>query len=241
MDDAKRFVESKISPIDIEYRRVEFFETTDKVLRTSLTVNSLELGVLNYESYRFVARRSKLADQLTRRHLKKLLRKIPDLLEEDSTIDFFTLPVYVRSLFDGGLKDILAEELSLHPEASPSKLCIELSADMLYEDLETAKKRIAEIREFGIKIAIFEVGDSFCPIFRLSELDFDLAFLDSYSVDSLATSDREKIAGSLTKYLHCLGVKVFTPHLDSPEKLEGARLVGIDGHTLNTGGAEDGQ
>ena len=110
-------------------------------------------------------------------------------------------------------------------------MCIELSADILYEDLAAASEKINELRSLGVKVAICEVGDQFCPVFRLSEIKFDYAFMDSYSTESLDKESCERIAGSLVKYLHYLDAKVVAPGLDAEEKILGAKSVGVDGYT----------
>lgn len=231
MATVKETVESGINPIVMDFSEVDFFESDTKLLRTFITINSLDLGVLTYKEYRFVARRTKIGNHLVRRHLEKLFRIIPDILAEDGSITAFTVPVYARLLFDGELASMLVDMKSLYPEVPIGKVCIELSADMLYEDLKEASKKIDELRTLGVKVAICEVGDEFCPVFRLSEIRFDYAFMDAYSTECLDGEDAERIAGSLVKYLHYLDVKVIAPGLDTKEKILGAKSVGADGYT----------
>ena len=45
----------------------------------------------------------------------------------------------------------------------------------------------------GVRIAICEVGDEFCPVFRLAELPFDYAFVDDYATNSLDREDCERV------------------------------------------------
>ena len=91
---------------------------------------------------------------------------------------------------------------------------------------------LAELREMGVKIAICEVGDEFCPVFRIASLPVDYAFIDEYATASLDRDDAERIAGSLVKYLHYLDVKVIAPELDSEDKIAGAKAVECDGYTV---------
>ena len=246
MVDFNKADEISFRPIVLDFSEVRFFAAEKRMLRSFLTVNSLDLGVLGYEQYRYVARRTKVGNQLVRRHFEKLFRSIPELLSRDPEIDCFTLPVYARMLFDGELASLLVEMKSVYPEIPLAKICVELSADMLYEDLDVAAEKIDELRLLGVRVAIFEVGDRFCPVFRLSEIKFDYAFMDSYSTDSLGDESAERIAGSLAGYLHHLGSLVIAPALDSKEKIESAKLVGADGYTVALepsleGGSDDGQ
>lgn len=224
-------IDSKINPVTLEFSDVSLFEGDGRLVRSFIVFNSLDLGVLSYGQYRFVARRTKLAYQIVRRHIEKLFRKIPELLSEDERIGCFTVPVYARLLMSGELASMLVDMISLYPEIPVGKVCIELSADILYEDLKLAAEKINELRELGVKVAVFEVGDEYCPVFRLSEIKFDYAFMDVYSVDSLDTDAAERVAGSLVSYLHHLNAKVIAPGLDTEERLRVARQLGVDGYT----------
>ena len=227
-------IESGIKPITVGFSEVKFFESDKKIFRSFLTVNSLDLGVLGYEQYRFVARRTRTGNQLVNRHLLKLFRMMPELIEKNPDVECFTFPVYARLLVDSELATMLVDMLSLYPEVAPSKVCVELSADILYEDLETLAPKIKELRDLGVRIAICEVGDMFCPVFRLTEFKFDYAFMDAYSTATLDSDSCERIAGSLVRYLHYLDVPVVAPGLDTEAKRSGAKSVGVDAYTEET-------
>ena len=231
-DKVKALIDSGVAPILLQYEPVRFFSSAETILRSHLVVNSLELGTLTMREYRFVARRTKQGDHLVERHLLKLCREIPALLAENPSVTAVTVPAYARLLRDGFLAKTVLEILSFFPEVSPATLCIELSADILYEDMEEAAARIAELRSLGVKVAIAEVGDEYCPVFRLTSLAFDYAFLDRYATDSLLGDSAERIAGSLVGFLHYLKVKVVAPLLETEEARAAAEAVGCDGYTV---------
>lgn len=229
---AELTLQSGVTPIVFDYQRVKMFESNKAPIRTFMVLNTLELGTLTYKEYRFVARRTKQGNHMVRRHIEKLIRLIPDLLDANPEAECFTIPVYARLLKDGELARMLFDALTLYPEVPPSSVCIELSADILYEDINDARERIKELRELGVKIAICEVGDEFCPVFRLAELAFDYAFLDDFAVASLDREDNERVAGSLVKFLHFLNVKVVAPLLETDNQIAGAKSAGCDGYTV---------
>ena len=233
MATVRETLESNITPIVLGFSEVRFFESEKRIFRSFLTVNSLDLGVLTYQQYRFVARRTKVGNHMVHRHIQKLFRRIPLLLEENPDIELFTIPVYARLLNESELATMLVDMIALYPEVPVGKICIELSADILYEDLTEAAEKINELRQLGVKIAVLEVGDQFCPVFRLSEINFDYAFMDSYSTSSLDKDSCERIAGSLIGYLHHLGAKVVAPGLDSEEKIKGARRIGAEAYSTD--------
>jgi EAL domain-containing protein (putative c-di-GMP-specific phosphodiesterase class I) len=225
-------LKSGIPPIVFDYQDVRFFASSNYLVRTAMVINSLDLGTLTPKEYRFVARRTKQGEHMVRRHIEKLVRLIPKLIEKDPAIECFTIPTYAKMLKGGALSGMLFDALTLYPETPPSKICIELSADILYEEMEEAVTRVAELREMGVKVAICEVGDEFCPVFRLASLPVDYAFIDEYATASLDREDAERVAGSLVKYLHYLDVKVIAPELDSEAKIAGAKAVECDGYTV---------
>ena len=106
-----------------------------------------------------------------------------------------------------------------------------VSLECLYL-MEEAAARIAELRSLGVRVAISEVGDEYCPVFRLTTLAFDYAFLDRYATDSLLGDGAERIAGSLVGFLHYLKVKVVAPLLETEEQCAAAEAVGCDGYTV---------
>ena len=224
-------IDSGITPIVIEIDEAHHFESREKLARTFLTINSLDLGVLTYRQYRFVARRTKQSAQLTDRHVQKLFRRLPELLEDRADISCYIIPVYARLVKDGELVDILLRAMSIYPDAYPGRVCIEISADILYEDIDGVKERIQQLRNMGFRIAISEVGDRFCPIFSLAEIPFDYAFLDEAVMAKLAEPDGDRVVGSIVNYLKSLDVKVFAPDVSDPELLFDLKRVGCDGYT----------
>lgn len=224
-------IDSGITPIVIEIDEAHHFESREKLARTFLTINSLDLGVLTYRQYRFVARRTKQSAQLTDRHVQKLFRRLPELLEDRADISCYIIPVYARLVKDGELVDILLRAMSIYPDAYPGRVCIEISADILYEDIDGVKERIDQLRQMGFRIAISEVGDRFCPIFSLAEIPFDYAFLDEAVMAKLVLPDGDRVVGSIVNYLKSLDVKVFAPDVSDPDLLFDLKRVGCDGYT----------
>lgn len=223
-------VESGIQPITFQYDTVHFFDESPSIKRSFLQINSLDMGTLTYRQYRFLARRSKQGDALVRRHLHGILRAIPSFSDKEKAA-LYTMPVYARTLQDGKLAEILFEGFSLFPKVAPNLVCMEFSADLLYENVEVARERIDALRSLGVKIAVGEVGDEFCPVFRLAALQFDYAFLDEYAIEHLLDDNAEQSVGALIAYLHTLQVRVIAPNLLRDEQIERARALGCDGYT----------
>jgi EAL domain-containing protein (putative c-di-GMP-specific phosphodiesterase class I) len=99
--------------------------------------------------------------------------------------------------------------------------------------MDESRARIEELRNMGVKVAICEVGDEFCPVFRLASLPFDYAFIDEYSTKTLDRDDAERVAGSLVKFLHYLGAQVVAPSLWNDDMIAGAKAVECDGYSIS--------
>ena len=239
-DRVAQVIESGIEPITLQYDTVRFFDDSPRIYRTFLQLNSLELGTLTYREYRFVARRNKQGDRLVQAHITKLFRAIPQILEKQS-VRCFTIPVYAKLLRDGVLAKMLFEGFALFPKVPAALICVELSADILYEDVEAACAQIKTLRELGVKVAIGEVGDEFCPVFRLSALPFEYAFLDAYATDRLLDANAEHTVGGLVNYLHALQVCVVAPALTAEAQTQRARTLGCDGYTVAREEVTDGE
>ena len=224
-------VDSGVTPITLLYDTVRFLDETPEMKRSFLQINSLELGTLTYRQYRFVARRTKQGEALVRRHIHGVLRAIPQMLQEQR-VSAVCVPVYARTLQSGKLAELLFEAFALFPQVKPAMLCIEISADILFEDVELARERIAELHALGVKVAIGELGDEFCPIFRRASFQFEYAFLDSYAIEHLLDDNAEQSVGALVAYLHTLQVRVIAPELSDEAQIAKARELGCDGYTL---------
>ena len=226
-------LESGITPLTFDYQNVVFFGKETGILRTTMVLHSPDVGTLTYREYRYVARRTRPGLHMVKRHVEKLLRLIPKVTEQYPNIECFTVPVFPRMIRDGELIRILYDAFAMSPAVHPSQVCIEVSADILYEDTETVKARLEEIRELGVKVAINEVGDEYCPFFKLSSLPFDMIFLDGYATDILETSEAEQVMGGLIQYLKSFGVPVIAPELETDAQLAAAKLLECSGYSLS--------
>ena len=226
-------LESGITPLTFDYQNVVFFGKETGILRTTLVLHSPDVGTLTYREYRFVARRTRPGLHMVKRHVEKLLRLIPKVTEQFPNIECFTVPVFPRMIRDGELIRILYDAFAMSPAVHPSQVCIEVSADILYEDTETVRARLEEIRELGVKVAINEVGDEYCPFFKLSGLPFDMIFLDGYATDILDSFEAEQVMGGLIQYLKSFGVPVIAPELETDAQLAAAKLLECDGYSLS--------
>ncbi len=230
---AKEAVRSGITPIELSYYAAAGFdEDADLVLRSVLVISSLELGTLSPSQYRYVARRSKQGDALVERHLQKLLPALPQLMRAHRNLRCVTVPVFPRLLKEGRISALLFQFLAKNPQINVKHLCMEFSADILYEDPQLVRQELDQLKQMGVQLAISEAGEDSCPLARLTGLGAQYIFADSLPLSALEADDAA--AENLVRYLHMFDAKVFAPQLTTQAQISAAVSAGFDGFTATT-------
>lgn len=229
----EQVINSGVKPIVLDLQRVLNFSGDVEAIRTSLVINSLELGVLTANQYRYVARRTDQGSKLVERNLEKLFFFYDDIKKEFRTAKFFTISVYARALLDGVLFQTFSEFFRRYPNVEADKICIEISADILFEDIKTYKKEIDNLRQLGVKVAVCEVAQEFCPLLRLNEINYDAVFLDGYFTSNLEDESRENEINGVMCIINNRPSKVYGSCV-AQESIPLLEKIGADGYTLET-------
>ncbi len=221
---------SGIEPLVFDFEEVRIFGSAKKLLRSFLVVNSLELGVLTMKQYRFVARRTAVGDAMVERHIHKLFYKLPDLMASMPEVELFTVPVYPRMLKNKSISDIIMKELAKFPAVDLSRFALEISSDILYEELDELVPELERCHELGVKLIVSEVGDPFCPVLRLKKLPFDMAFLDTAALH--LSEDDPALPGSLVFMLKSLNLTPYATELCDEGLIPLAESIGCAGYSI---------
>lgn len=224
-------LDSGIKPIILDVQRVKNYADEIEGVRTSLIVKSLALGTLTANEYRYVARRTPQANGLVERNIEKLFYFFDTIKSEHDGAKFFSVSVYARTLLGGELARMLADEMRKHPNVDVTKICLEMSADILFENLDEFKKELAKLKETGFKIALCEVGSEFCPLLRLNEIPYDIVFLDGYVPKSIEEDGREQEMVALMNIIATHPVKVYGSCVTN-EQIPILEKIGADGYTF---------
>ena len=225
--------DSGVIPMVLDAQRVLDFSGSVEGIRTSLVVKSLELGVLTANEYRFVARRTEQGVRLVERNLEKLFYFYHDYKKEFPKAKFFTVSVYAKSLLNGALFKTLDTYLKANPLVAPEDICLEISADVLFEDVSAYKKEIHNVKQLGVKIALCEVASEFCPLLRLNEIEYDVVFLDEYFIKSLTDEDGESKASAVMNIINNRPCKIYGSSIEISE-VPLLEKIGADGYSLAT-------
>ena len=223
-------LDSGIKPIMLDAQRVKNYANDVEGVRTSLIVKSLTLGTLTANEYRFVARRTAQANGLVERNIEKLFYFFEELKKEHQGAKFFTVSVYARTLKDGELTRILMDAMKKYPSVDVTKIVLEMSADILFENLDEYVKELETIKNLGFKIALCEVGSEFCPVLRLNTIPTDIVFLDGYVPTSVEQDGREQEMQALMNIITTHPVKIYGSCV-TKEQIPLIEKLGADGYT----------
>ncbi len=206
-ENVEKLLSSGVEPIELSFEVVEYINSNKVILRSILNINSLELGRLTPAEYRVVAGRSKQGGELLARQIEKVFDAFPLIYEKYPTLECITIPILSRTLLEGAAASIIFEEFEKNASVSPSYIAFEISSDVLFEEMSSLSERFGEIRDLNVRIAVSELGDEFCPVFRLRELPYDFAFADKYSLELLEGDDER--AKGLPSVVHLDRAKLF--------------------------------
>ncbi len=232
-DTAKQTIDSGVKPIVLSCYAVKPFDNQDKViLRSNVSINSIDLGFLSPLEYRFVARRTKQGDLLVEKHIEKLFANYKNLSKKFSGFECVTIPAFPRLLRESRLFNLLSAAFSNNGGVPTEKICIELSSDVFFEDYEPVKKEIDKIRSLGVKIAICEVGDDFCPLTRVANIKPNFVFADSVDVYKIKEESEE--VSNLVKFFKVMETEIYSPLIANKNLISKAKSLGFDGCLDNT-------
>jgi len=109
------------------------------------------------------------------------------------------------------------------------RITLELTEEVLIQDMNAAVSTLARLRELGIRVMIDDFGSGYSSLGYLRELPVDGVKLDRSFMRGLGTK-----AGSLTiveaiiQMAHTLGLHVTAEGIETPEQLELVQEMGCD-------------
>ena len=106
---------------------------------------------------------------------------------------------------------------------------LELTEEVLMQDLESGRRSLQALKEFGFALAVDDFGSGYCSLrylkrFPLDTLKIDRAFINDSTVDE----DNAAIVRAIIALGHNLGLKLVAEGVESPEQLEFLRAHGCD-------------
>ncbi len=187
-----------------------------RAYRTTLRINSPELGTINDEDYVVTAERTKRSTLLFDRALMYAHRAIMQCRTAGLDFDWLSVrcppSVVTREGLIGTIRRIFAGNEDMLP-----RLCIEFPTQLLYDQSDKIDDVLAEIKSMGIKTMLYGFGEDYCPTMRLLTYSFDYVALHANVVEMMRVPRTQASALALMAYVKGLSAELIVPGLDSAE------------------------
>ena len=219
-------LKSGLAPIELMATPIRSLVTDLPIAyRTSLRINSIEVGVINPEQYDPVASRTSQCVSLALWNFRRACDLARDYREISTAIGFFTVRTPPRILTKGKIADLVETVLKDADYDNPSNVCFEFPRESVFSDTEAMANGLRVLKSYGIKSALVGYGDEFCPAARLASLPFDYVMLDETVLRDLMDPEKQRSVEALVNYVSTFGVECIA--LGRSTAQESERLVRI--------------
>jgi diguanylate cyclase len=186
-----------------------------------------QLGVLRPDEFMALVRQHGLMRQVTGFVVTRALDDAAHW-EASGTGAAVAVNVFAPDLKDAALPDALCEALRSR-DLPPSLLTVEITEDLILNDIDRVTAVLHRLREQGIRIAIDDFGSGFSALAYLRDLPIDEVKLDRQFISSI-TEDRRAAAvvRAVIDLTHELGVTVVAEGIEDAGTADWLREHGCD-------------
>jgi len=144
------------------------------------------------------------------------------------TVEAVNVNVAARQLHDPALVGTVARILAATGLA-PNALRLEVTEQVLMEDLREATGPLRALRALGVRLAIDDFGVGYPSLGHLREVDADVLKIDRSFVRDLTTDQGSaNIVEAVTWLAHAFGMQVTAEGVETAEQASAARAIGCD-------------
>jgi EAL domain-containing protein (putative c-di-GMP-specific phosphodiesterase class I) len=109
----------------------------------------------------------------------------------------------------------------------PAAIVLEITEDALVEDIESARKKLAPLREQGVRIMIDDFGTGYSSLSYLRQLSIDAIKIDATFIDRIERFAEDRlIVSAIVALAHALELSVVAEGVERQEQLD--ELVGLE-------------
>ncbi|MCR5789552.1 MAG: EAL domain-containing protein [Lachnospiraceae bacterium] len=149
------------------------YDTAEALMRLTLK----DLGMVNPDQFIPVAEEETLIHSLSRIILNKTCKAIAELQGEGYLINRISINFSMLEVRDDNFCSDMIKIIQDN-EISPEKIAIELTESRNLEDFEMVKKKIGELKDYGIKFYLDDFGTGYSNFERIMEIPFDIIKFD---------------------------------------------------------------
>jgi EAL domain-containing protein (putative c-di-GMP-specific phosphodiesterase class I) len=111
----------------------------------------------------------------------------------------------------------------------PSRLVLEITEGVLIDDPEETRKRLEEIRDLGVRVALDDFGSGYSSLSYLQRFPFDKLKIDGSFVATLGKSENSGfIIQAIVALGRALNLSVLVEGVETEEQRMLLRLAGCD-------------
>lgn len=163
-----------------------------------------------------IAEEQNLLQELDTWSIKKAIQALVFLRKNNKDITI-AVNISSSSLFNLDLKSLIVQEFKAN-DIQISGLTLELTETQKISDILTAKTKISELINLGIKVSLDDFGTGYSSLlylmnFPVYKIKIDKQFLDDFHLESNA-----KIVKSLCDLAASLGIEVVAEGVESPSQ-----------------------
>jgi diguanylate cyclase len=157
------------------------------------------------------------------RHARRWQEARPD--EERLTV---RVNVSARQLAEKRIVTAVAEAIE-ETGVDPAGLCLEVTESVLIEDPESSAETLAELKEFGVQIAVDDFGTGYSSLEHLRRFPIDSVKIDRSFVRGLPHSSEDvAIVGAVIELGHALNLSVVAEGVETSDQLGNLQSAGCD-------------
>lgn len=126
-----------------------------------------------------------------------------------------SLNVAPRQLLQPEFVSTLAGQLDKAGIAA-AQVTVEITEELLLDDLDLAARRLAALRQLGVKVALDDFGAGFCNFEYLKRLPLDALKLDRSMVQGIAESERDlAVLRAIVALAQALGLAIIAEGVET--------------------------
>lgn len=148
------------------------------------------------------------------------------------TIERYRIEVSINfdtgDFFDETLYELIYQMISQHRDIAPM-LTIELLEDQEVTNIEAISKRIENLRDLGVKIAIDDFGSGYSTFSYLLGIKPDFLKIDGALIQNIGKEDHaENVIASIVNICSTLDILTVAEYVEDEEKIECLKKLNVD-------------
>ncbi|WP_374628269.1 EAL domain-containing protein [Pannonibacter indicus] len=164
--------------------------------------------------------------EMTRIMMRETVREVGPLYAENPDLKL-SVNLFAGHFNDRRIIDDI-KEIYGNSAIAYQQLVVEVTERMPLEDLELARKLIAEIQALGVRVALDDVGTGHGGMAYLQKLGIDIIKIDKMFIDAIGTDDSSTtIVDSMVELADNLGMGIIAEGVEKVEQVERLRELGV--------------